>query len=226
MKVHIIQNKDKNVRCELSKRKNSRNIRMRIDNSGIVKVSLPYYTPYIFAKKFINDNINWIETKLNKIHLRQDSYFYLGEKIELTKRVCTNIKKVNYILNEKKLIIEVNNYSYLAQDLYIKWLKERAKEYIPSRVKEFSLKYGFEFNTIKIKNMTSRWGSCSSKKNLSFNLKLMYFNSNIIDYVIIHELCHLKEMNHSNKFWGLVESIIPNYKDYKLQLNNFIHTKP
>lgn len=226
MKVHIIQNKGKNVRCELSKRKNSRNIRMRIDNSGIVKVSLPYYTPYVFAKKFIKDNINWIETKLNKICLRQDSYYYLGEKIELTKRVYTKIRKVNYILNEKKLIIEVSNYTNSDQDLYLEWLRERAKEYIPRRVKELSLQHGFEFNTIRIKNMTSRWGSCSSKKNLSFNLKLMYFNSNIIDYVIIHELCHLKEMNHSYKFWELVEGIIPNYKDYKLQLNNFIHTKP
>lgn len=226
MKIHIIQNKDQNFRCELIKRKNSRNIRMRIDNSGIVKVSLPYYTPYIFAKKFIKDNIGWIETKLGKIYSRKNQFFYLGQKIEFTKRVCTNSKYFNYILNENKLIIEVGSYSQSDEDLYIKWLKERAIEYIPSRVKELSLQFGFEFNNIKIKNMSSRWGSCTSKKNLCFNLKLMYFNSNIIDYVIIHELCHLKEMNHSKKFWKLVEGIIPNYRDYKQQLNNFIHTKP
>ena len=224
MKVHVIQNNGKNVVCELKKRRNSKNIRMRIDNSGIVKVSLPYYTPYTFAKKFIKDNINWVETKLEKIYSQKNKYFYMGIPIKLTKKVFTNMKGFNYILNERELIIEVNNDSYSTEDLFIEWLRERAEEYIPKRVEEYSKKYNFEYNSIRIKNLNSRWGSCSSKKNLSFNLKLMYFNSNIIDYVIVHELCHLKEMNHSKQFWDLVRSITPNYKEYKLQLNNIIHS--
>jgi predicted metal-dependent hydrolase len=224
MKVHVIQNNGKNVVCELRKRRNSKNIRMRIDDSGIVKVSLPFYTPYIFAKKFIGDNIKWIENKLEKISSQKNKYFYFGEPIKLTKKIITNIKGFNYILNEKELIIEVRNDSYSTEDLFIKWLRKKAQEYIPKRVEEYSKEYGFQYNLIKIKNLNSRWGSCSSKKNLSFNLKLMYFNSNIIDYVIVHELCHLQEMNHSAKFWRLVESIIPNYKEYKLQLNNIIHS--
>ena len=224
MKVHVIHNNGKNVVCELRKRKNSKNIRMRIDNSGIVKVSLPFYTPYIFAKKFIKDNINWVEAKLEKVYSRKNKYYFLGNPLKLTKKVFTNMKGFNYILNDKELIIEVNNNSYSTEDLFIEWLRERAKEYIPKRVEEYSKKYNFEYNLVKIKNLNSRWGSCSSKKNLSFNLKLMYFNSNIIDYVIVHELCHLKEMNHSTKFWDLVRSIVPNYKEYKLQLNNIIHS--
>jgi len=196
---------------------------MRIDNSGIVKVSLPIYTPYIFAKKFIKDNINWVESKLDKVYSQKDKYFYLGKPIKLIKNVFTNIDGFNYILNENELIIEVNNNSYSTEDLFIKWLREKADEYIPKRVEELSKKYGFDYNLIKIKNLNSRWGSCSSKKNLSFNFKLMYFNLNVIDYVIIHELCHLKELNHSKNFWKLVEGIIPNYKEYKLQLNNIIH---
>jgi predicted metal-dependent hydrolase len=223
MKVHVIQNNGKNVVCELRKRRNSKNIRMRIDNSGIVKVSLPIYTPYIFAKKFIKDNINWVESKLDKVYSQKDKYFYLGKPIKLIKNVFTNIEGFNYILNENELIIEVNNNSYSTEDLFIKWLREKADEYIPKRVEELSKKYGFDYNLVKIKNLNSRWGSCSSKKNLSFNFKLMYFNLNVIDYVIIHELCHLKELNHSKNFWKLVEGIIPNYKEYKLQLNNIIH---
>jgi predicted metal-dependent hydrolase len=142
----------------------------------------------------------------------------------LTKKIFTNVKGFNYILNENELIIEVRNDSYSTEDLFIKWLRGKAHEYIPKRAEEYSKEYGFQYNLIQIKNLNSRWGSCSSKKNLSFNLKLMYFNSNIIDYVIVHELCHLREMNHSAKFWKLVESIIPNYKEYKLQLNNIIHS--
>lgn len=224
MKVHVIHNNGKNVVCELRKRKNSKNIRMRIDNTGIVKVSLPFYTPYIFAKNFVNDNISWIEAKLEKIYSQRNKYYFLGNPIKLTKKVFTNMKGFNYILNDRELIIEVNNNSYSTEDLFIEWLRERAKEYIPKRVEEYAKKYDFEYNLVKIKNLNSRWGSCSSKKNLSFNLKLMYFNSNIIDYVIVHELCHLKEMNHSTKFWDLVKAITPNYKEYKLQLNNIIHS--
>ena len=123
------------------------------------------------------------------------------------------------------LILETNkNCSLSNKELYFQWLGEKAAEYIPNRVKELSQLHNFKYNSIKIKNLSSRWGSCSAKKNLSFNLKLMYFNYQVIDYVIVHELCHLKELNHSKKFWKLVEDIIPNYKEYKIQLNKLIHS--
>jgi predicted metal-dependent hydrolase len=99
------------------------------------------------------------------------------------------------------------------------FLKDRADDYIPKRVDKLARKYGFNYNKVKIKNLSSSWGSCTSNKNLSFNLKLMCFNQKVIDYVIIHELCHLRIMSHSKRFWKLVENIIPDYKDRKLELD-------
>lgn len=224
MKVSFVENKGVKIKCEYSKRKNSRNLRMRVEQ-GIVKISLPRYTPYFEARNFVNKNIKWIEKKLELFKLQKNDYYYLGEKISLTKKYLNNNSGLNYYFSDKKLIIELSeNNSLSDNELYINWLQNNANQYIPRRVEELSNKYGFQYNRVNVKNLTSRWGSCSVKKNLSFNLKLMYFNYKVIDYVIIHELCHLKEMNHSHKFWNLVEQIIPNHKIYRVQLNKIIQS--
>lgn len=221
MKVQYIENNGNNIKCEYQKRKNSKKISVRVENSGIVKISLPYFTPYFEAKYFVNSNIDWIKEKLKKIDLQKNDFYYLGNKIDIFVQNNANIKNFNYILSNNNLIIETNKNSTELEDLYIKWLRLKAKEYIPKKAEEFAQKHNFKFNSIKIKNLTSRWGSCSIKKNLSFNLKLMYFNYKVIDYVIIHELCHLQEMNHSHRFWNLVGEIMPDYKLQKKQLSTF-----
>lgn len=223
MKVHTVKNNGNIIKCELSKNRNSKNIRMRIDNSGIVKVTLPYFTPYIIAKNFVNHNIDWIEKKLALFKLQKNTYYYLGKNIRLINIFDSEVKRFNYYFFDNELTIRGNIKNKTSDELFFDWLRQRALEYIPKRVEDFSSEYEFNYNTVKIKKLTSRWGSCSSKKNLSFNLKLMYFNYEVIDYVIVHELCHLKEMNHSKKFWNLVEEIIPNYKDYRKELNIFFH---
>jgi predicted metal-dependent hydrolase len=94
----------------------------------------------------------------------------------------------------------------------IKKLKKEAKEYIVHRVWELASEYGIEYNRIRITSARTRWGSCSSKKNLNFSYRLMLVPQDVIDYVIIHELAHLKHMNHSKKFWSHVESMMGDYK--------------
>jgi predicted metal-dependent hydrolase len=225
MKVHFIENSGYKIKCEFIKRKNSRNIRMHLDNNGIVKVSLPYYTPYIAAKEFVNNNLNWIAKKFDLFKLQINTYYYLGENISLIKKYDANIKIFNYILHDNVLIVQARNFKDFSDEkIFNLWLKEKAIDYIPPKVKEFSEIHNFEYNSVRIKNLTSRWGSCTNKRNLTFNLKLMYFDTDVIDYVIIHELCHLKEMNHSSKFWKLVEEIMPDYKNHKIKLTQAIHT--
>lgn len=92
-------------------------------------------------------------------------------------------------------------------------LRAEAKGYIPERVQVLAAERGFSFGTIRIKNMTSRWGSCSAKKNLNFSLHLMRLESIYIDYVIWHELCHTQQMNHGPKFWALLESVCPGARE-------------
>ena len=94
----------------------------------------------------------------------------------------------------------------------IEKLCQKACEVIPPRVRYYAEKIGVTYGNITIRNQKTRWGSCSSIGNLNFNCLLMLVPEGVMDSVIIHELCHLKEPNHSPKFWALVESYYPQYK--------------
>lgn len=104
-----------------------------------------------------------------------------------------------------------------SEEDYLKY-KDDAYALAEKRVEYFKQIYGFCFNKINIKNQKTRWGSCSKKGNLNFNYKIVLLHERLADYVIVHELCHLKEFNHSRKFWNLVGEIIPNYLDIKDEL--------
>lgn len=94
----------------------------------------------------------------------------------------------------------------------------RARKLAHDRVKYFAGLYGVSYNSIRIKNQSTQWGSCSSKKNLNFNYKIVFLPPELADYVIVHEVCHLLEMNHSERFWKQVARTIPDYKTKKSQL--------
>ena len=79
----------------------------------------------------------------------------------------------------------------------------------------------FTYNRISVRNQKTRWGSCSSKNNLNFNYKVVFLPDNLTRYLIIHELCHLKYLNHSKEYWGLVKSIFPGYKKVQKELKTF-----
>lgn len=96
--------------------------------------------------------------------------------------------------------------------------KEVARALVHARLLYFNQWYNFKLNKVFIKNHHSRWGSCSSKGNLNFNYKIVFLPSEIVDYLVVHELCHLGELNHSPKFWALIEHTIPNYKALRKEL--------
>jgi len=100
---------------------------------------------------------------------------------------------------------------------YLKY-KNQAFEMVQKRVEHFNKIYKYNFNKINIKNQKTRWGSCSKKRNLNFNYKLLFLPPKLRDYVIVHELCHLKEFNHSRKFWALVAKTFPDHKKVKDEL--------
>lgn len=99
--------------------------------------------------------------------------------------------------------------------------KDQALKIISGRVKALNDKYyQYGFNNINIKKQKTRWGSCSRKKNLNFNYKILFLPPKLRDYIIIHELCHLKEFNHSRKFWNLVKKSIPRYDEIRNELKS------
>lgn len=102
----------------------------------------------------------------------------------------------------------------------VKLLVTRAKRIIPQRVRYYADIMGVTYGRITIRMQKSRWGSCSGKGNLNFNCLLMRTPETIIDYVVVHELCHLKEMNHSPRFWAEVEKVLPDYKERRKWLKD------
>lgn len=101
--------------------------------------------------------------------------------------------------------------------------KEMAREIISERLIHFSQFYDFTYKRVSIRNQKTCWGSCSEHGNLNFNYRVIFLPKALMDYVIVHELCHLKELNHSKRFWRHVEKAIPDYKDKKLHLRKMTH---
>lgn len=100
-------------------------------------------------------------------------------------------------------------------------VKERAREVITAAVERYAKGFGFRYRSISIRNQSTRWGSCSKQGNLSFSYRLFFVPSEVRDYVVVHELCHLHEMNHSQAFWRLVERILPDYRERRAVLQKF-----
>ena len=98
--------------------------------------------------------------------------------------------------------------------------KEEARVVILERLDYFNRFYHFNYQRVSVRNQSSRWGSCSQRKNLNFNYRLIYLPDSLRDYVIVHELCHSQEMNHSQNFWHLVAKTIPDYRELRKQLHS------
>lgn len=96
--------------------------------------------------------------------------------------------------------------------------KKQAKELAAWKLKMFNEAYGFSYKKISIRNQKTRWGSCSQKGTLSYNYKIVLLPEKHADYIIVHELCHLKEFNHSRRFWELVSKTVPDYKAIRKEL--------
>lgn len=99
--------------------------------------------------------------------------------------------------------------------------KEAARTLVQTKLEHFNQHYHFSWKRISIRNSSTRWGSCSRQMNLNFNYKIIYLPPTIQDYIIVHELCHLAEMNHSPRFWNCVAKTIPDYKSRRQQLHNY-----
>lgn len=132
-----------------------------------------------------------------------------------------------FILVKKKWIAK--KLKFLAGKTFIKSnkndyhkFKYQALKLAQLKIKEWNKFYNFTFNSINIKNQKTRWGSCSKKKNLNFNYKIIYLNEKRLNYLIVHELCHLAEFNHSTKFWQLISQTIPDYAKIKKELKQIV----
>ena len=140
---------------------------------------------------------------------------FLGEDLRL-RLIQTPGKSTSAHRRESRIEVTLPRHAFSDEDAVksavIEFYRRQAKSYIPQRTSRLAKRIGFEYNGIRIKNQKTRWGSCSAKRNLNFNLRLMMAPVGAIDSVILHELCHLKYLNHSLPFWNLVATICPDYR--------------
>ena len=106
-------------------------------------------------------------------------------------------------------------------DARIEQLRKEAKASLPPRLAELAALYGFHYNKVFIKNNVSNWGSCSSLKNINLNLRLVSLPKELQDYVMLHELCHLKYLNHGKEFHALLESVCPGHRALARQMKEY-----
>ena len=132
-------------------------------------------------------------------------------------------EKYDWIINKIDFLKRFN-YKYKAGGSREEYLehKETAEQIAKERIGYFNQFYNFRVNKINVKNQKSRWGSCSKKGNLNFNYKIAALPEELRDYVVVHELCHLAEFNHSKNFWNLVGQAIPDYREIKKEFRKTI----
>jgi predicted metal-dependent hydrolase len=143
-------------------------------------------------------------SRLSKIHI--DAF--------VSEQAPWIIEKLHYLNSLPQPNIKVQKEDY-------KRYKERARSLVKKHILKLNEHYKFSFNSVSIRDQKTRWGSCSSKKNLSFSYKIALIPEIFVEYIVAHELCHLQEMNHGPQFWNLVAQTIPEYKRIQEELRGF-----
>ena len=193
-----------------------RNIQISVTNANEVIVRCPLTASKEQIERFLYEKRDWIDKIIRKNTARINSD---GDVLSF-EAVYVNGERVPLILGEKNLVTETCVYLKKIQDIQKLFIKSFLKSFLVD-VNYISDKFGLIPHSVKVKNYKSRWGCCDTKGNVCFNYKLFMLPPRLREYVIIHELCHLKHCNHSSAFWSLVEVYLPDYKSVRKELRNF-----
>lgn len=201
--------------------KKKKNISIKIDLNGDIVVYAPIGIDYIYLENLLIKKKKWILKNINKIknspYNSNENIIFLGNKYIIKIEIS---QKESIGLDNKFIYIKAKNKDdkYI-QNMLVSWYKEQAEIILVNKVNILSERCKLFPSKVIIKDQKSRWGSCNSMKEIRLNWRLVLMPNRVIDYIIIHELCHLKIMNHSNEFWMLVKKYIPNYKECNIWLN-------
>lgn len=200
--------------------KRSRSVKLSVAPNGTLRISMPFYAPVFLARKLINSS----RDSLRKLQSTQQTttlhdMMQIGKSHRLSIREGARLS-VRYLKAER--MIQLTRPDNVTPDdpavlkelnpIVASTLKREAKSYLPKRLSYLSGLHGMTYEKVRFSHASTRWGSCSSNGTISLNIALMRLDFALIDYVLIHELCHTKEMNHSQAFWQLVEQGDPEYK--------------
>lgn len=195
-----------------------------IKAGGEVIVKAPAFVTVSEVNKCVESKADWILKKIPEMEalaerIPQKSYedgeslWYLGQEYRLVRKRSLSARRGNVAMAGNRIIL-YGNFTDTGEikGLLEKWYQLKAEEWITRRVRYYEQRIGVKANRVSFRSPKTRWGSCSSDRNIMINWKLIMAPEKIIDYVVCHELCHILEMNHSAKFWALVEKEIPDWK--------------
>jgi predicted metal-dependent hydrolase len=204
-------------------------IRIRVAPNGTLRASMPPYAPLFLLKRLIHSSRGNLRTLISQ-SLPSISFYdgmQIGKSHTLIVRQANNLSASRH---KQQIIIHLPDNIELNSPEAIKLIREQmisalrleSKSYLSKRLKFIAEKNNFTYSKVKFSHASSRWGSCSSSGTISLNIALMKLPFELIDYVIIHELAHTVQMNHSEEFWDIVAAIDPLYKKHRklLKLEN------
>ncbi|MDF2868148.1 MAG: hypothetical protein K0S11_1618 [Gammaproteobacteria bacterium] len=207
----------------------ARRVLLKVSSNGL-EVVLPqgYKQQYTLAN-LLTTHRKWIEEQLLKVSQLAPQCIELPKEIKLLALAkqytvayleTENRQKIVESI-EHKITIMGKNTQPETCNLLKKWLFTKAKHYLPELLEIYSKTYNLPYNRVTIKRQKTRWGSCTAQKSINLNYQLLLLPLELARYVIIHELCHTKELNHSINFWRLVASMDPNWQQHRQQLRDF-----
>jgi predicted metal-dependent hydrolase len=212
----------KSVPVELRRSKKAKHMSLRADVHGICVVAPTNESENIISD-FVQSKAPWI-FKTYQYYLRikekiggefqRGTILFLGNRYKI---IFTKDRVGQYAVvseNLMQITFHVKDRRTYKRYLHV-WYKEQTRKILEERISLMSNQFQLSYNKVSVRALRSKWGSCSRNGNLSFNHLLAMLPIRIIDYIIVHELVHLIEFNHSKKFWRLVESAIPDYKDHR-----------
>ena len=189
-----------------------------------VTIKVPFFINNNLIQQLVNKKLSWIKKQLNiqskflplekKLYINDEKFLYLGKYYKL--KILKNKK---YSVNIEGEFLQVNVKNELnilkVKKLLKEWFHEKSFIYFKKETHNYAKINNLKINSVKVREYKARWGSCSNKGDISFNWRLIMAPPKIIEYVIIHELMHLKEHNHSPKYWNYVKSLYPNINEAK-----------
>lgn len=204
-------------------------IRVSVASDGNLRASLPLYAPIFLVKRLLASSRTELRNIIKQSHSVSEytSGMLIGKSHTLVVHPATseNHKVWRYgqqiivslpagwSLNDPRIEKEL-------REVIIGALRIEAKSYLPKRLSFLANKYGYRYERVRFSHASGRWGSCSTTGTISLNIALMKLPFELIDYVLIHELTHTKQMNHSHDFWSLLGHADPDYKNHKRALKN------
>ncbi len=200
-------------------------VRLRVAPDGKLRASLPVYAPLFLLKRLIKSS----RPELRKLLAQSlpDTIYRDGQQIGKSHtlivqpgaRLSATVKKLRIVVTiPEDLGIDSLEASQEIRPAVIQALRVEARSYLPKRLQYLAQQLGFSYERVRFSHASSRWGSCSSTGTISLNIALMKLPFELIDYVIVHELAHTREMNHSDDFWALVAVGDPQYKLHRKAL--------